>query len=219
MKRTLIVLFLLANAVLAQTPYDSLYLKNPQYQKLVPQFASLNTDSIDIVFLGNSITSGGKWNTLLGRKHIVNMGIVSDNTIGMLHRLHLVYRLKPKLCFVMAGINDLYADAPVERIFLNYTMIIDTLIAHQITPVIQSTLYVNPKWKRAAEKNRDVSELNMKLQQFAVANGIQFIDVNSILSLNGTLLDEYTSDGVHLVPAAYDHWKELLLPVLKKHGL
>jgi lysophospholipase L1-like esterase len=213
------MLIVLGTAALGQTPYDSLYLKNSQYQKLVPQFASLSTDSVDIVFLGNSITFGGKWNTLLGREHIVNMGIVSDNTIGMLHRLNLIYRLTPKLCFVMAGINDLYADAPVERVFLNYTMIIDTLISHQITPVIQSTLYVNPKWKRAAEKNRDVSELNMKLQQFAVANGIQFIDVNSILSLNGTLLDEYTSDGVHLVPAAYDHWKELLLPVLKKHGL
>ena len=123
-----------------QTAYDSLYLKSLVYRNLTATFAMSKLESTDIVFLGNSITFGGNWAELLGRERIVNRGIGGDNTVGMLHRMQYVYQLKPKLCFIMAGINDIYADASVELIFQNYVKIIDTLRAHSIIPVIQSTL-------------------------------------------------------------------------------
>ena len=203
----------------AQTPYDSLYLKSTVYKNLTAMFAISKTSSADIVFLGNSITYGGNWNELLGRDRVINRGIGGDNTVGMLHRMQYVYQLKPKLCFVMAGINDIYSDAPVETIFHNYAMIIDTLRVHSIIPIIQSTLHVNPKWKRTEEKNPEVAKLNSLLQVYAEKNEIDFIDVNAVLSLNGILRDEYTTDGVHLNASAYERWRELLFPILKKHGL
>jgi lysophospholipase L1-like esterase len=207
------------NIVFAQTPYDSLYLKSSTYKHLTAHFALSKMSSADVVFLGNSITFGGAWNELLGRERIVNRGIGGDNTVGMLHRLQYVYQLKPKLCFVMAGINDIYADVPVERIFNNYKQIIDTLMIHRITPVIQSTLLVNPKWKRAAEKNIEVKELNRLLMEYAVGKNIEYVDLNAVLSINDVLKEEYTTDGVHLTAMAYDRWRELLLPILIKHGL
>lgn len=207
------------SVVIAQTPYDSLYLKSSTYKHLTAHFALSKMSSADVVFLGNSITFGGAWNELLGRERIVNRGIGGDNTVGMLHRLQYVYQLKPKLCFVMAGINDIYADVPVERIFYNYKQIIDTLVIHRITPVIQSTLFVNPKWKRAAEKNIEVKELNRLLMEYAVGKNIEYVDLNALLSINDTLKEEYTTDGVHLTGAAYDRWRTLLMPILGKHGL
>jgi lysophospholipase L1-like esterase len=203
----------------AQTPYDSLYLKNPLYKHWTGLFALSKADSAEIVFLGNSITAGGQWNELLGRDRVVNRGIGSDNTVGMMHRMGSVYGLHPKLCFIMAGINDLYADASPDRIVRNYSSIIDTLKRHNIVPVIQSTLHVNPRWKRAAEKNKEVEELNRRLRGLAEANGIEFIDVNAVLSSGGVLRDECTTDGVHLTPEGYSRWRDLLLPVLMNHGL
>lgn len=204
---------------IAQTPYDSLYLTLPAYQQLTAQFESTQLHTVDIVMLGNSITYGGLWNDLLGRIGVVNRGIGGDNTVGMLHRLHSVYDLHPKICFIMAGINDIYADASVDVIFSNYRKIVDTLRSKQIIPVIQSTLFVNPKWKRAAEKNREVAALNARLKEYAAENSIDFIDLNAVLSQDDTLLGRFTTDGVHLTAEAYIRWRTLLEPVLKSHGL
>lgn len=218
--RRFAVLFLLTCPVLyGQTAYDSLYLKSAVYKNLVGQFALSRLLSADIVFLGNSITYGGNWSELLGRERIVNRGIGGDNTVGMLHRMQYVYQLKPKVCFIMAGINDLYADAPVHVILANYRRILDTLQLHTIAPVIQSTLHVSPKWKRSTEKNAQVAELNQQLQLLASQRNVPFIDVNAVLSKDGVLLDEHTTDGVHLTAAAYARWRDLLLPFLTSRGL
>lgn len=219
MKKILLFILLTVVPVAAQTAYDSLYLKNPKYKNRIAEFESTKTTSAPVVFLGNSITFGGDWNTLLGRDSIINEGIVSDNTPGMLRRLHYAYRLHPKLCFLMTGINDIYADAPVEKIFENYTKIIDTLRMHDIIPIVQSTLHVNPKWKRTEVKNPEVKKLNALLSEYCSANSITFIDLNEKLSQNGVLKDEYTTDGVHLTPAAYAVWKELIIPILLQYGL
>lgn len=182
-------------------------------------FALSKMKSANVVFLGNSITYGGNWTELLGRERVVNRGIGSDNTVGMLNRMRFVYQLKPKICFIMAGINDIYADAPVGKIFENYIKIIDTLRAYHIVPVIQSTLHANPKWKRTEEKNPEIATLNARLRDYAQKNSILYIDLNAALSSNGILRDEYTTDGVHLTPSAYAVWRDILEPVLLRHGL
>ena len=206
-------------SVLGQTPYDSLYLKNKVYQQQIAFYESYKTISADVVMLGNSITFGVNWNELLGRTAIINRGIGSDNTVGMLHRLKYVYNLHPKLCFIMTGVNDIYADAPVDVIYKNYVAIIDTIRSKKIVPIIQSTLFVNPKWKRAEEKNPLIAQLNLLLKEYTRKNDILFIDLNVLLSENGILKEEYTTDGVHLTATAYSKWRELLEPILRKYKL
>lgn len=206
-------------SLLGQTTYDSLYLKSKVYQQQIELYDSYKTTSADVVMLGNSITFGVNWNELLGRSTIVNRGIGGDNTLGMLHRLKYVYNLHPKLCFIMAGVNDIYADAPVDLVYKNYLAIIDTIRSKKIIPIIQSTLFVNPKWKRSEEKNPLIAQLDSLLKNYARKNDILFIDLNSILSENGVLKTEYTTDGVHLTPAAYSKWRDILEPVLRKYKL
>ena len=217
MKRILYSIVAFYSLVSAQqTPYDSLYLKSSTYKNLTAMFELSKLKQADIVMLGNSITYGGNWNDLLGRTNVANRGIGGDNTLGTLHRMKYVYNLKPKVCCIMTGINDIYADAPMETIFNNYKAIIDTLRLHKITPIIQSTLHVNPKWKRADEKNKEVTTLDSLLFDYAVKEKIMYVNVDSILSTNGVLNDEYTTDGVHLTPSAYVKWRELLEPIFQK---
>jgi lysophospholipase L1-like esterase len=218
--RTLILFTLLLFSYSgAQTAYDSLYLKSTYYKNLKAHFELSRAKKADIVFLGNSITQGGNWSELLGRERVVNRGIGGDNIPGMLDRLHQVYRLKPKICFIMAGINDLYTDAPVEEVFLRYMQLIDSLRIYKIIPVIQSTLHVNPKWKRAAEKNAEVAKLNEMIERYAGDISVPYINLNALLSNNGVLQDRYTSDGIHLTAQAYGVWRDALEPLLRSYGL
>jgi lysophospholipase L1-like esterase len=220
MKRTLILACFIPALLYAQAPPDTAYLRNYNYALQTSLYDIYQTDSAKVVMLGNSITFGVNWNELMGRQGVVNRGIGGDLTSGFLHRLDYVYRLHPVLCCVMGGINDIYNDISPDTIFANYKHILQGLRSHHITPVIQSTLYVSPKWKRAALKNQDVTRLNMLLREYAVHEGILFLDLNDVLSENGYLRETYsTPEGVHLNAAGYRLWRDQLEPVFRSFGL
>ena len=161
---------------------------------------------VKIVMLGNSITKGVNWNELLGYDKIVNRGISRDITSKFLLRLDDIISLNPKYCFIMGGINDLYEDIPVDTIFANYSKIVNRLIDNKIISVIQSTLFVSPQWKRHTEKNKEVAKLNSLLEKLALEKDVHYLNVNSVLSDGNILIDEYTTDGVHLNAKGYKLW-------------
>ena len=198
---------------------ESLYLQNANYHLRVALFAAYPAQHADIVMLGNSLTEWVDWNELLGRTNIANRGIAGDVTGGYLHRLYQVYRLKPKLCFVEGGINDLYANVPVVVVFENYKNIINDIRSNNIVPIIQSTLFVSPKWRDAVGKNKEVAELNSLLATFARENDIEFINLNARMSANNTLRDELTYDGVHLTAAGYTIWGEEVNKIIVKYRM
>lgn len=198
---------------------DALYLQNANYTIQTGLFDKYKTARADIVMLGNSLTAWVSWNELLGRKNIANRGIAGDITEGYLHRMEQIYRLKPKLCFVEGGINDLYANVSVDVVFKNYEKIVENLRLHKIIPIIQSTLFVSPKWHSAVAKNKEVTELNSLLQSFSKKNNIEFINLNATMSTNNQLHDDLTYDGVHLTAKGYSLWGAEVDRALKKHGL
>lgn len=196
-----------------------LYLKNKNYSIQVGMYELFVNQQADIVMLGNSLTYNANWNEILDRKNIASRGIVGDLTSGYLHRLHYVYKLKPKLCFIEGGVNDIYENIPVQEIFNNHKNIIDTLKQHNIIPVIQSALFVSPKWHHAAEKNKEIEKLNELLIDFAKKNSIMFLDINSLVSENGLLRDDLTYDGVHLNAKGYALWAPEVNKVMLMYGL
>ena len=193
---------------------EPLFRRNPNYRMQTELYGIYKTQRVTIVMLGNSITQGVEWQELLGRPDVVNRGIGSDVTEGYLNRLTYVYALQPRIVCVMGGINDLYSNVPVETVFQNYKTLLEELGANKIIPVVQSTLFVSPKWRDHETKNREVALLNGLLKQYAAENRITYLDVNSILSRDGALLNEYTWDGVHLTASGYARWRDLLEPVL-----
>ena len=203
----------------AQTKSDSSYIQNRNYTNQTALYDVYKTEKADVVMLGNSITFGVNWNELMGRSSIVNRGIGSDNTYGFLQRMEYVYKLHPRLCCIMGGINDIYQDTPAEHVFENYIKILDGLRTHGIIPVIQSTLFVSTKWKKYVEKNGEVARLDSMLTAYATKNHIDFIDLNAVMSQNNLLKEELTLDGVHLTPKGYALWRDELEKVLRKYAL
>jgi lysophospholipase L1-like esterase/Na+-transporting methylmalonyl-CoA/oxaloacetate decarboxylase gamma subunit len=168
--------------------------------------------TVSIVMLGNSITeNGGDWNDRLGRSDILNSGQGGYTTGQMIWLLNsCVLKARPRYCFTLAGINDISLGVPVERIFQNYQTIIDTLLANDIQPVIQSTLFQTGN----LSGNRKVSYLNYLLKDYCIGKNIAFIDLNHFMSDTNGLIPEYTTDGTHLSERGYDIWTEKLKQVI-----
>jgi lysophospholipase L1-like esterase len=222
MKKTFsfLMLFIAFLSVKETLAGDTLaYKKNPNYAQEIGLYDIYKTKQADIVMLGNSITHGVKWNELLGRERVIERGIPSDNLDGYINRLSYIYRLKPKVCFIMGGINDIYNWIPIDIIYQNYIRIIKELKAHNIKVVIQSTLYVAQSYTSSADRNIQVEKLNMMLLDYAKKNGIDFIDLNSKLSKNKYLNNDVTIDGLHLAPKGFKIWGREVELLLAKMGL
>lgn len=126
----------------SQQQKDSLrYKLNPNFELQSAMFDIYKTRQADVIMLGNSLTAGANWSELLGRSFVVGRGIPGDITAGYLARLNNIIQLKPKLVFILGGLNDIYGWIPVEEIFSNYVQLLNKLKENRITPVIQSTTY------------------------------------------------------------------------------
>lgn len=227
-----IVISLFSLSVSAQS--NNNYLNNPIYQRQIDFYKIYKPKDVKIVMLGNSLTHGVDWNMLLGRNDVAEMGIVSDIVSGFYNRLYYVTKIKPQVCFILGGLNDIYQWIPVKQIFEDYKKVVERLQRNGITVVIQSTLYAGSEWGKDwieknnpglnhvevnAERNTQVDLLNSMLKEYAEENNIEFIDLNSKMSRGNFLRSELTYDGVHLTAAGYKIWGSEVEQVLKKLGL
>lgn len=160
-------------------------------------------DKDKIIMLGDSITYRYNWNKA-SRNKVLNRGVNGDTTAHVLRRIK---GSKPKQVFLMIGINDFFRGRKVNDVFEDYKKILSYYQEKDIPVVIQSTLYIiaTPKLKHV---NKNVKELNEKLQEYAKENNLTFIDLNAFLAPQGTLLKEYTNDGLHLQLPAYELWQQ-----------
>jgi hypothetical protein len=159
-----------------------------------------------IVFFGDSMTRGGDWRELLHRRDIKNSGLPTLPTRYLLFAINnMVIKYKPDTCYLMAGINDILMDVPINKINKNYSSIIDTLLKHNITPVIESTLYT-----RTDAVNYTVDTLNSYLKTLAKARSVRYIDINKLYSKNHLIQAKFTVDGLHLKKECYNIWANAL---------
>lgn len=180
------------------------------YVQKKSMFEKLNSEKT-IVMIGDSITDGCEWAEIFNRMDIANRGIGGDTTAGVLNRIDSILSIKPKKAFIMLGINDIFKELPVERVFENYRKIISELKGAGIEVIIQSTLYVG---ERISEKNKSVEILNQMLQTYCQQNSVPYVDLNSTLAPEGKLSSQFSNEGVHLLGDGYLKWKEAINPYL-----
>ena len=192
-----------------ENKFDS-YKKNGSYILYNELFRSYKKN-VDVVFLGDSITWYCYWNELIDTEFsVMNRGIGSDTTFGVIHRLDEVFEHKPKFIFIMIGINDIYQGFDLNIIADNYRQIISSMKKNNIVPIIQSTLYVSRKYKNRnpVEMNIAVEILNHSLKKIAYDEKLYYLDLNKKLSTGKYLNDKYTFDGIHLNSVGYNIWKD-----------
>jgi lysophospholipase L1-like esterase len=141
-------------------------------------------------------------------------GSVSNDLI--VHFDTVVARHEPKLLVTYSG-NDLHKKLTVSEAFADYTGFLN--LAHQRFPELRVIVTsVKVARSRAAEIPR-VHELNARLEVWsAERDWVRYLDCTSYLSdADGDPIPEYfRADELHLSPAGYSKWHELLEPVVRE---
>ena len=169
---------------------------------------------VDVVLLGDSITWSGKWESRFPGVRLVNRGIPGYKTANVLNELDATIALRPKKAFLMIGINDLLGMAPVDQVYDGTIAIVRRLQAAGIPVVMLATLECSRK--SCVQAVDWVRELDRKLEAFARAQNIPYIDLNpKITDPDSGLLPAYTWDGLHLSEPAYIIWADAIRPYIR----
>ncbi len=115
----------------------------------------------------------------------------------------------------MIGINDIAGYKTVDEIYNNYIKILEDLERKDIKVYIQSVLYVGKNYPNSDYFNKEVKNLNKKLEQITKDKNIDFIDLNSIFAPNDYLEKIYTDDEIHLNGKAYILWANEILKYIE----
>ena len=194
------------------------YSENPHYFKRMELFAT-QKDQKNIVMLGNSLTEGGHWDEILKRTDVANRGIGSDVTEGYVHRINDVFDLKPKICFIEGGVNDLARYIPQETIISNLAILIDTLRSKNIIPVLNAVTYVADNYRAINPPafNSSIKDLNRAIRALAKEKKVRLIDLNGKITDGEYLLKKYAvADGIHYTADTYSLWRKEILKIVDK---
>lgn len=196
--------------------YDSTY-GSTYYRQKVTQFNLIpDTETGEIIFLGDSITDIAEWADLFKNYRIKNRGISGDGTEGILNRLTEVTRRKPSRIFLMIGINDLANGVPDSVIVSNYARIMDRIrLESPATKLyVQSILPTNDQFTEFARhqhKEAQILAINGQLERMALQRGYTYVNLcDAMCDSNGKLSTKYTNDGLHLTGPGYLVWKSIL---------
>jgi len=171
----------------------------------------MKTINTKYIMFGDSITEYGNWNQLLENINVTNRGISGNTTRDLLMRFDRSIDKDVDTVFIMVGINDLVQRVKVEKVFENYIEILKRLVALEIKPIVQLTLFVGEQFHNLDSSiNYNVEQLNTKLLNYCEQNNIKCLDINKVLASNNILEDEYTEDSVHINEKAYIKWTEYL---------
>ena len=188
----------------------SLSFETSPYVGRTSLFRVLNyPDSVDFLFLGDSHTERADFYSLFPDCSIVSQGIGGDITAGLLNRLRLTEKVKPKYIVLEIGCNDLIKGKDVEELINNYRQIVLCLKAiHPESVIIVETIYPvtksvedNEEWSITLNK---IKQSNVEIKKLAEDNRCQLLDTYNLFSDNdGYLKELYSCDGLHLSGDAY----------------
>ena len=231
MNKTLLLIILIFNLSCKNSfsidhlyPNEDLVIENHDewgggnYKKVIKEFKSNPLNYGDIVFLGNSITSGGKdWSKRLKHPNIRNRGIGGDVTDGVLARIDEIIYFKPKAVFLLIGINDLWNNNSPNNPSAEY-------IANNIIQIAQVINAETPKTKiyvqtvlpiEKEQYKTSILKVNEIIKANEKENPYQIVDLYSIfVNENGLIRKELSTDGIHLNEMGYDAWVEFIKPLI-----
>ena len=166
-----------------------------------------------VLFLGDSITALGSWDSWLPDEQTLNQGVSGDTTDGVLARLDAVVAEQPEVIVLLIGTNDFGNHrASAEHVVRNVETILVTL-RRELPGVRLLLVSVLP---RQAEYTAKIEEANRHLRQFVATCHAQYLDAWPALADRDHLDDRFTDDGLHLTDEGYRAYLGELVPALER---
>jgi lysophospholipase L1-like esterase len=181
----------------------------------------LSVGADDIVFMGGQQIATCEWYELLDDCKIKNRGISGARIVSDSDRLDNILKNAPSQLFLLYGIDELNAGIPVQTVVEQYQNFVNTILANypMTEIIIQSVLPVGKEQQRIKVRNETISELNMEMKEFALENGIVFIDLyhDFLNEERDAIQPLYTvGDGYLLSASGYMLWRDRIESFLRR---
>lgn len=164
-----------------------------------------------VVFLGDSLTQGGDWESWFPDLNAINLGVGGNTTEDVLGRLEAVVALNPDEIVLLIGTNDLGMRRTVESLVRN----IQSILVDLRRELPGSRMLVQSIVPRGREFADRIREANIHLRQFSATVHAQFLDLWPVMALeDGELNPTFSDDRLHLNDAGYEAWLSELRPAL-----
>jgi len=217
--KAILLLLILPSAACSNADPATPRPKPERFANEMAVFATQEPQKGGIVFTGSS--SIREWDTLkedFPGLPVVNRGFggsVANDLI--VHVDTVVLRHEPKVLVTYTGSNDLTARLTVQESFEDYTKFLDLVRERSPkTRVVVTSVKISIRHRSQID---EVRELNQKLAEWARGkNWVRYVDTTSYLAdaKGKPIRDYYADDLIHLSPAGYAKWKEILTPVLQE---
>lgn len=173
--------------------------------------AALTDASVDVVFIGDSITEFWTYaQPDLFTRGIVNRGVSGQTSPQILLRFMAdVVALKPQAVHLMCGVNDIAGNTGPTTLSdyqNNIRAMLALARAHQIKVVLASLTPVSAQWRPdgVADPAGRIREINAWLKTLAGDQDLIFADYWSALAdPSGDLKPAFHRDGLHPAAAGY----------------
>lgn len=163
---------------------------------------SADTNRYDVVFMGDSITDGGAFESVL--QNTKNAGISGDWITHTEDVIPYVRQYTPNKIYLMIGVNSL-SKFTYDECVRQYRELIDMML--QAFPnteiVLESVLPI-------ATDAPVIPLFNSFIRGLAEDKGLRYLDLYSLYAVEGKLPEEITPDGLHLTAEGYAKWYEVL---------
>lgn len=215
------------NTAIIPAPRDANWVK--RHESLVKE-AQARKDSVDLLFIGDSITDGwdGKGKRVYEKyyvpRNVLNLGIGGDRTQHVLWRLQHgeVDGLHPKATVLLIGINNTSLERDgsqrntAPEVIEGITAVVKEI--QQRLPKTKLLLLAVFPYKQKGDPMRDkVDEINKGIRKLGRRKNVTFLDINKkFLEPDGTLSTGIMPDLLHPNERGYQIWAEAMEPTLKR---
>ncbi|MET0726648.1 MAG: GDSL-type esterase/lipase family protein [Leifsonia sp.] len=165
-----------------------------------------------IAFVGDSLTAAGRWDEWLPENDVHNLGVPGDTTEQVIERLDAVVDLDPDAVVLTIGTNDLAWRKAPEDVGRN----IETILVELRKRLPETRILAVSVLPREKDYAPAIRGINRHIRQFAATVHAQFLDLWPALGdEEGGLREGFSDDGLHLLDAGYEAWRDELLPAIE----
>lgn len=183
---------------------------------------TLEPYSVDIAFYGDSRVALADWKEAFPDSDVVNLGVGGDIVEGTIQRLRLLDALDVKYCFLAIGVNNCSRDSFSKARFRNtYQTLLGGLedlgisvYIHTIAGVTTDNSDFDASFVRRI--NNNVSAANEIIRDLAQSGNVTLIDMATVMNnSDGTLMAQYSADGIHFSALGNQLWYDSLRPYVE----
>lgn len=166
-----------------------------------------------VLFLGDSITAHGDWQSWFPDHNTLNFGVSGNTSDDIIDRLDEVVAADPDEVILLIGTNDLGTRQTVEHLVRN----VQSILVDLRRDLPGSRMLVQSIMPRGRDFADRIQEANIHLRQFCATVHAQYLDLWPALALDdGELNPAFSDDRLHLNDAGYQAWLTELRPGLER---